>query len=338
MIGECIQIPVGKLKPNSYNPNEMSNEDFNSLVDSIANAGFLSTNPLLVRPIAPVKNSEYEYEIVDGEHRWKACTQLGIKEVPCEVREMSDLEAHRHCVILNKDRGALGYFKLSKLFNEDYDTYSRDGKNQEWIGQQFGFKQNTVSEILKIHERLKSIDMSILSSYSNRDLIMLARVRNDRFREALVTWAVGIPSSEIQDAASRCNKLSDYIDEKTKDVEYRNVCYGFLLYGNIIFDVPSVDTLKKAVDTLLDNDFLILCTPDNTFLVRTADKYQPNWRKGVKITAETIRKIELCISEKFDILESANKHVCERCGYMKWWLETIAIYQQHDSTVPVVGA
>jgi ParB family chromosome partitioning protein len=70
---EIKWINITLLRPNSYNPNRLSPEEFKGLVESIQNAGYCEQNPILARPL-----NGY-FEIVDGEHRWRACLELKLR-------------------------------------------------------------------------------------------------------------------------------------------------------------------------------------------------------------------------------------------------------------------
>jgi ParB/RepB/Spo0J family partition protein len=62
---------------------------------SIAEHGFLRNFPITVRP-HPDSSSEYEYEIVVGQCRLKACLELGIErfpQIPAFVQKLNDDEA-----------------------------------------------------------------------------------------------------------------------------------------------------------------------------------------------------------------------------------------------------
>lgn len=67
-------VPVGSLKPNTYNPNRQSEHDFELLVRSMLENGF--TQPIVV--------NRSTMEIVDGEHRWRAAQdeRIDLKEIP----------------------------------------------------------------------------------------------------------------------------------------------------------------------------------------------------------------------------------------------------------------
>lgn len=64
-------VPVGKIKPNTWNPNRQSDHDFALLIRSMAEDGF--TQPIVVQE-KPDANGYHE--IVDGEHRWTAAMVL----------------------------------------------------------------------------------------------------------------------------------------------------------------------------------------------------------------------------------------------------------------------
>lgn len=89
-------LPTDSVKPNQYNPNRQSPHDFELLCKSIAEDGF--TQPIVVQ-----KNTR---EIVDGEHRWRACKALGYTEVPCVLTEMSPEQMRIATLRHNRARGS----------------------------------------------------------------------------------------------------------------------------------------------------------------------------------------------------------------------------------------
>ena len=84
---KITMMPTGDLRANDYNPNRMTKDEFAEFVAEVKRTGHLP-KPILVR-----QNGAVGAEIVDGEHAWKAATQLGIAEVPVEVEDMDDVEA-----------------------------------------------------------------------------------------------------------------------------------------------------------------------------------------------------------------------------------------------------
>jgi len=83
---KTIEVSVDNILPNEWNPNRQSKEIFESIKKSVEKYGMLSN--ILVR--------EYvgQYQIISGEHRWKACKDLGFKTLKVEnLGEISDEDA-----------------------------------------------------------------------------------------------------------------------------------------------------------------------------------------------------------------------------------------------------
>lgn len=71
-------IPVDKLHPYPWNVNKMDDPDFQRLCQEMLELG--CTQPLQV-----IERPDGEYNILGGEHRWRAAKTVGIEEVPCIV-------------------------------------------------------------------------------------------------------------------------------------------------------------------------------------------------------------------------------------------------------------
>lgn len=82
-----MSLKPDQLKPNSYNPNRQTDEEFAENVAEVRRLGRLP-KPVIVRCA-----SDGGYEIIDGEHGWRAAKEVGLAEVPCEILEASDFEA-----------------------------------------------------------------------------------------------------------------------------------------------------------------------------------------------------------------------------------------------------
>ena len=90
-------IALNKIKlPPSQPRRYFHPESMNNLIASIKKEGVLQ--PLIVRPI------KTGYELVAGERRYRACTEIGLKEVPVVIKELSDLQAQQYSLIENLQR------------------------------------------------------------------------------------------------------------------------------------------------------------------------------------------------------------------------------------------
>ena len=79
------------LKPNEYNPNRQTEDEFEMLKTSMREDGF--TTPVLVLT---------DGAIVDGEHRWRAAQELGMKKI--QVVRVNMTEAQRRIATMRHNR------------------------------------------------------------------------------------------------------------------------------------------------------------------------------------------------------------------------------------------
>lgn len=93
---KVVMVSVSKLNPHPDNrPLGTSEEKIQQLKVIISNMGFDSSHPLVIRPYSQ------GYQIIEGEHRFKAAKTLGYLELPCVVRDLTDTEALIQLVLGN---------------------------------------------------------------------------------------------------------------------------------------------------------------------------------------------------------------------------------------------
>lgn len=88
-------MPLDKLKPNEYNPNRQSEDEFELLCKSMEEDGF--TQPIIV---------QQDGIIVDGEHRWRAAHALKMKEIPVVIVEYTEAQRKIATLRHNRARGS----------------------------------------------------------------------------------------------------------------------------------------------------------------------------------------------------------------------------------------
>lgn len=107
-----ISVPAIKLLPNPWNPNEQTDFIFEKERNSIRTHGFI--DPILVREL-----DDGQFEIIDGEHRWKAAQLEGMTEIPCNnLGQVADSAAKQLTIIMNETRGEARRDKLSELLKD----------------------------------------------------------------------------------------------------------------------------------------------------------------------------------------------------------------------------
>ena len=144
-------VPISEIRPNKYNPNKMSAHNYETLVNNIKKTGTLE-QPILVT---------MDYEIIDGEHRWKASKDAGLTEIHAVISESLDEEAKLKTIAFNQIRGEYDVDDFTKLLEDlsesiDYESIAKEsslfisdiksmlGDYENRIG-----KQNFVSDLDK---------------------------------------------------------------------------------------------------------------------------------------------------------------------------------------------
>ena len=88
-------VEPGLLKPNPYNPNKQSEDEFALLRQSIKSDGF--TMPILTNK---------DLTIIDGEHRWRAAIANGLKLVPVVRLDLDETRMKMATIRHNKATGS----------------------------------------------------------------------------------------------------------------------------------------------------------------------------------------------------------------------------------------
>ena len=126
-------LNVVDVIPNDWNPNQMGEDEFSNLVKAIGKAESNFQQPILVRvhPDLPGK-----YQIVDGEHRYRASIEAGFSNVYAIVAEMDEKTAMLKTIAFNKFRGDPDNIKLAELLVQLRDSH---GMTPEDIEQELGY-------------------------------------------------------------------------------------------------------------------------------------------------------------------------------------------------------
>lgn len=101
-------VAIDDIRPNEYNPNRQSDSEFALLLKSITDDGM--TQPIIVLRETKV--------IVDGEHRWRACKQLGYTEVPVVFVDMTEEQRRVSTLRHNLARGSHDYALESNVLKD----------------------------------------------------------------------------------------------------------------------------------------------------------------------------------------------------------------------------
>lgn len=134
-----VEVPLDTAHPNPWNPNHQSDRQYEAEQESLLLYGVVS--PIIVRP-HPTKDAGH-FEIVDGEHRWRAVVGLVADgraatgngnmphlaetgTIPAVVLNLADHEAKKLTVVMNETRGNADMTELAALLATISADYGED--------------------------------------------------------------------------------------------------------------------------------------------------------------------------------------------------------------------
>lgn len=169
-----VNIDISLIKPNKKQPRkEFDKKALLELSQSIKTYGVIQ--PIIVRRF---KN---DYEIVAGERRWKASQEAGLKEIPCIIKDMEELDSMKIALIENLQREDLNPIEEAVAFEELMKDY---GLTQEEVAKVVGKSRSYIANtirLLNLDENTKNhIQEGKISSGHGRALLS---IDNEKERE-----------------------------------------------------------------------------------------------------------------------------------------------------------
>lgn len=140
-LGERIQnLPLAQIMPSPLQPRtEFRSEHLTELVESIREQGIIQ--PLIVRKVGE------KYELIAGERRWRAATELKLAEAPVIIRKASDREVLELALIENLQREDLNPIEEAAA----YERLHRDfAMTQEDISKRVGKSRASVANAMRL--------------------------------------------------------------------------------------------------------------------------------------------------------------------------------------------
>ncbi|MDH4130436.1 MAG: ParB/RepB/Spo0J family partition protein [Gemmatimonadota bacterium] len=125
--GSLLELPVGQIRPNPYQPRTALDEpQFSELVASIETAGLLQ--PVLVRRHLD------GYQLIAGERRWRAAQKLGWQKIPAVIKDVDDRTLLTLALIENLQRDNLSAIE--------------EARSYERLGQEFGLSHGEIAHLV----------------------------------------------------------------------------------------------------------------------------------------------------------------------------------------------
>ncbi|MCI5536507.1 MAG: ParB/RepB/Spo0J family partition protein [Clostridiales bacterium] len=213
--GGIDYIDINDIKPNSNQPRKTFDEDkLNELAASIEEHGLIQ--PLVLR------KAEKGYEIVAGERRWRAARKIGIREIPCIVRELTDEENMLLAIIENMQREDLNPIEEAEGIRQMIETY---GLTQEEVSKSVGKSRPYIANSLRLLRLTETVRKYIEDgSLSTGHAKAIAAVSDEKKQIELAEVAIrdGLSVRQLEKLAQQDKsgvKTRSRVKQKTADVK-----------------------------------------------------------------------------------------------------------------------
>ena len=151
-------IPIVEIQPNPFQPREsFERESLKELADSIKDADVIQ--PIVVRQLG------FNYQIVAGERRWRAAQIVGLKEIPCIVKDVSEERVLLESLIENLHRKDLTDIERENAIHELWEDREALGiKHKTELAKAIGVYAGRVDEDLEAWEARHVVGMPVTVS------------------------------------------------------------------------------------------------------------------------------------------------------------------------------
>jgi hypothetical protein len=117
VVGDVVMVKLDSIKPNTWNPNRMTQFQKDALEHGLKSDGWLKSQSLLVW--GTDDKGKLHNVIIDGEHRWVAARNMGFVDGPAVVLNgLPRAKAKALTIKMNSKRGAFEGEQLGALLKE----------------------------------------------------------------------------------------------------------------------------------------------------------------------------------------------------------------------------
>ena len=189
-------ISIEQIDPNPNQPRQVMG-DLSELIASINEKGIIE--PLVVRPRGD------RFQIIAGERRYQAATQVGLRELPVVIRDVDDTEMLELALIENLQRKDLTPFEEAEAL---HGLAGSCGYTHEDLARRLGKSRTSVTESLALNAMPEEVrNLCRLADISAKSLL-LQIVRQDTAEKmtALVEKIAsqgGATRQQMRDAAAK---------------------------------------------------------------------------------------------------------------------------------------
>src|ERR1700726_3445681 len=174
------RVALSDIVPSPLQPRKaFHSEQLQELVESIREHGIIQ--PLIVRKV------DGKCELIAGERRWRAASQLGLKEAPVIVRQASDRDVLELALIENLQREDLNPIEEAQAYRRLAEEYSL---RQEDIAQRVGKSRSVVANslrLLDLHPQVQAYLAQARLSVGHAKVLLALQNQDEQLLAAEIT-------------------------------------------------------------------------------------------------------------------------------------------------------
>lgn len=206
-LGRAAGSPVGQSIPTEDidpNPNQPRQNvgDLSELVASVQEKGVLE--PILVRRRGP------RFEIVAGERRYRAAVEVGLPEIPCVIKDLTDAEAMEIALVENLQRKDLTAFEEADGLRVLAETH---GYTHEMMAEKLGKSRTTVTETLSLASMPDRVrELCRLADISSKSVLI--QVVRQQTPEKMVSFIDALQKGTVGPTRAEARRLIKAVPDR----------------------------------------------------------------------------------------------------------------------------
>jgi ParB family chromosome partitioning protein len=198
---EILKISESKSQARTYfDPNKLE-----ELSESIKKSGVLQ--PIIVQQVG-----NESYQLIAGERRLRASKSVGLKTIPCLVKDVSDKDAAVLGLVENVQRSQLNTIEEALGYKSLKETYGLSAKE---IGLLVGKSRPFIANLLRISNLSNAVQDALkndrVSFGQARPLIVLDHNLQDRLLSEIIRTSMN--SRQVEERVSELNGKSSISEE-----------------------------------------------------------------------------------------------------------------------------
>lgn len=228
-----IYLPCENVKPNPYQPRrQFDSASITELGESIKKYGVIQ--PISVRKIP----NSFDYELVAGERRLRACIEIGLDRIPAIVVKINDNDSAVIALIENLQREDLNFLEEAEAY---LHLISDHGMTQEELSAKIGKSQSAVANKLRVLKLSPMMRKLILShNLTERHARAFLRLPDDDTR-MIALKKVCDSSLTVKETDRLVDAMLSSIDKDKKETKGTYVLKDVRIFLN---------TIKRAINVM----------------------------------------------------------------------------------------